>query len=894
MYIILLLLLVIQSWVPCKAEYMVGVGIHDVTGPIGGVNMMGYAMVDQISQGILTRLRARAFIFEQCYANATYQSLLKTGHHHQSQCNRVVYVSVDSAMISQNVKAHVIQKLHQNGYVQYKQQNVLLSATHTHSSAAGFHEYLLYDITSMGYVRESELALVDGIYGAIVRAHHNIKASSIRINKGRLDGANINRSPTAYLANRAELRAQYAEDGDTEKTMTTLNIQDSLSRSPRGAIAFFSVHGTSMNNTNRLLNGDNKGYASWLLEKEMNNNYNVQDQYLPYTHPKVHKSVKSGDYFVAAFGQVQEGDVSPNIYGAFCLDTGLPCDKHHSTCPDKKGRPRNKMCHARGPGFNSSDGDVESTRIIGLRQYLKARDLLKDASNSAQEVSGSVDYAHAWVDMSKVNVNLSLLNHTTHREIIVSTCKPARGYSFASGTSDGPGEFDFIQGDNSTGTPFWNFIKQFISKPSEEQVKCHYPKPILLNTGEIKKPYLWEPQIVDIQILKIGNLVLLGVPGEFTTMAGRLLRSAVRDIFVHSGIIAESDISVIIAGLSNSYSGYVTTFEEYQVQRYEGASTIYGPHALDAYIQEFSRLAYQMAQKYNSNVQTPVFPAVTHDPTVPPVDFTDKLLTFLPAVIFDAVPPLSSFGSVSQDVESLQPYHIGDVVNSTFYAGHPRNVAQNSEWQLEGSFASVEKWAGPSMDLIRFEVEKFGSVLIQQVMGRDIVFSVQWVPDSDCYFMKYDLNLQFNDNNQQQQLVIQDENVEMTTENQKFTVYAYVSNGELHLSEFQPTADIVKDLKQLWIRVRDDDDWDLKMKWWKPVAGVSAISYAQLIWKISDRPDQDVVTTRLLTSDHDMSAFNPPTPSAAGTYRLKYEGAHKSIFGQIRKHTGVSSFFVVY
>jgi hypothetical protein len=42
---------------------------------------------------------------------------------------------------------------------------------------------------------------------------------------------------------------------------------------------------------------------------------------------------------------------------------------------------------------------------------------------------------------------------------------------------------------------------------------------------------------------------------------------------------------VVLSGLSGTYSSYITTWEEYQVQRYEGASTLYGPHTLDAYIQ---------------------------------------------------------------------------------------------------------------------------------------------------------------------------------------------------------------------------------------------------------------------------------------------------------------------
>ena len=56
------------------------------------------------------------------------------------------------------------------------------------------------------------------------------------------------------------------------------------------------------------------------------------------------------------------------------------------------------------------------------------------------------------------------------------------------------------------------------------------------------------------------------------------------------------DIHVIITGLANTYTSYVTTPEEYSVQRYEGASTIYGPYTLLAYIKEFNKLAAALAK----------------------------------------------------------------------------------------------------------------------------------------------------------------------------------------------------------------------------------------------------------------------------------------------------------
>jgi neutral ceramidase len=84
---------------------------------------------------------------------------------------------------------------------------------------------------------------------------------------------------------------------------------------------------------------------------------------------------------------------------------------------------------------------------------------------------------------------------------------------------------------------------------------------------------------------------MLIMPGELTTMAGRRIRlvshlvtslstniwssEAIRAKLVSSGIIGD-DAYVVVAGPANTYAHYVTTREEYGVQRYEGASTIFG------------------------------------------------------------------------------------------------------------------------------------------------------------------------------------------------------------------------------------------------------------------------------------------------------------------------------
>jgi hypothetical protein len=55
-----------------------------------------------------------------------------------------------------------------------------------------------------------------------------------------------------------------------------------------------------------------------------------------------------------------------------------------------------------------------------------------------------------------------------------------------------------------------------------------------------------------------------------------LCRDALRAKLIAEGVL-DDRAYVVIAGPANTYGHYVTTREEYSVQRYEGASTIFGP-----------------------------------------------------------------------------------------------------------------------------------------------------------------------------------------------------------------------------------------------------------------------------------------------------------------------------
>lgn len=602
---------------PAPADYYVGVGRYDVTGPIAEVNMMGYAVPSQIAHGLHMRLYSRAFIFSDV-----------------EKKKRVVFVSIDSGMMSQAVKLGVVKKLKEKYGDLYDERNVVLSGTHSHSGPAGFFQFLLFEVTSLGFIAQSTNSFVDGIVKSIDMAHDNMHPSRVRMMSGDTHDANINRSPSAYLHNPESERKKY--NFNTEQEMTVLKIQSTDTNEDFGFVTWYPVHGTSMNNTNELISSDNKGRASTLYEKMMR------------------KDGKTN--FVAAFAQANLGDVSPNTAGPICIDSGRACDFEHSTCGFP---PRVQNCIAFGPGKDM----FESTDMIGQRQLDSAKYI---AGNLTGEfLKGEVSYSHQYVDMTKEEVTLDDGSKAT-------TCKPAMGYSFAAGTTDGPGAFNFVQ-SMTEGTPLWHLATELIGKivcstaPTQADFDCHLPKPVLLPTGFMDRPYPWHPSIVDVQLLRVGQLIIAAVPGEFTTMAGRRLKDAIREKAVKLGM--PSTTKVVIAGLSNVYTHYITTLEEFGAQRYEGGSTIYGPHTHAAYMNRFTNLVNHLV---NGGEITPG-PA--------PENILDKQIELLPKPRPDRIPEGKEFGDVIINANEL--YKPSEKVAVKFYGANPRHDMKLGSTYLE-------------------------------------------------------------------------------------------------------------------------------------------------------------------------------------------------------------------
>ncbi len=80
--------------------------------------------------------------------------------------------------------------------------------------------------------------------------------------------------------------------------------------------------------------------------------------------------------------------------------------------------------------------------------------------------------------------------------------------------------------------------------------------------------------VLPLYALRIGNRLVVTAPGEPTAVAGHRLQARA------AAAAGLPEASVVVLGYAGAYAGYLTTEEEYRTQQYEGASTLYGRHAV--------------------------------------------------------------------------------------------------------------------------------------------------------------------------------------------------------------------------------------------------------------------------------------------------------------------------
>lgn len=533
--------------------------------------MLGFGMAHHRMIDIKTPLFARALTIRN-----------------SDQGKKWCLVNCELAFITFSLQQEVLNLLNEK-YPQwgYTEENLLLTAQHTHSGPAGFCYYHFYNITSDGFHPDVLDFLSRGIVGAIEAAESNTIDAELYFGKeefGPEDEVAFNRSPLAYNQNPdiSEKITRETTWKGTNRWMKLLGVRDKNGREVASA-NWFGTHTTSISNDQKAICGDNKGYAAQILENAFDKDY------------------------VGIFAQGICGDVSPKF----------------------RYNPRHAF--QRGPWEGKFPDDFKSAEYNGNLQSLKAKSIidLKDNKILNNNILCSIN----WINCSAIKVSARYT--TSGRD--ESTSSAVMGNAFFIGSlQDGPGAPPLL---GKIVDQLLRLIKNSDMKRAKNtsaaalaETKQYYaiqhPKLMMAETGkkrflglynlnslpipafidqniaQLKRFYQktkllsapWTPQILPLQVICCGSVAWIAFPFEITVIAGKRLENSCLNLLKTKGIE-----EVILCPYANGYAGYITTPEEYAVQQYEGGHTVFGKWTLPALQTAFDWIIRQHILKENLN-----------------------------------------------------------------------------------------------------------------------------------------------------------------------------------------------------------------------------------------------------------------------------------------------------
>ena len=644
------------------SDWRLGVGKADITDRRPGLPMAGFAYMQQKSLGELQRDAAGDEL--PLFARGFYvgENTLDPGR------RELVIVVADIWTCTIAVKREVVKALNHRfppagPAPRFDHANVMIAGTHTHAAPGGYSDYALYNLTLGGFDQAVFNTIVAGIALAAAQAVTSARPGRLFVNNGNVPDCGVNRSMPAFERN-PECAAG-VEPSDREMLLLKFMLDTDNRGGTRalGALNWYAIHPTALGMYNRIISGDNKGWAAAQFERAM-------------------RSQPQAGGFVAAFGNASAGDISGNY---FRDAQGVPVFRRPlgGELPDGGSFP------PRWPVPGATLLDEANMKALGEKQFTSAQALFDAAT---EEVTGRLDMRHAFIDMGNVSIDAVPGARTWPAALGVSFGAGSSEDSIAYATMDGfdidanipegvtlavnvlgavaavglmtvavttslpgvllelpillpslvstltagtplppsmvklvlpiagalifppsrawvaarvaaatlPGQIPLPQ--TSLGTGAWQ-LPNFLAYPAGYETG-HGEKPIMFPVGLATVSFTpaagsplpalsnaacpLVPQVLPMQLVRIGSVGLAGVPAELTATAGRRLKQTVLATF--GGVLRHC----AVAGYCNGYSGYVSTREEYGAQHYEGASTLYGEHTLMAYQQVFSAFAAAM------------------------------------------------------------------------------------------------------------------------------------------------------------------------------------------------------------------------------------------------------------------------------------------------------------
>jgi neutral ceramidase len=553
-----------------------GTGKSKIVFPSLKLPLFGYGKMTHRSDGAETDLFARALVFE-------------------TEQHTLAILSLECYYISHHLKLEILKRFNQRNKVRpLDALNLMLAAQGTHSAPGGHSHYAFHNISTHGFRPSVFSAYAEAGADALMKAFRDLGEARLFLNAGMMNSdadVAFNRSLDAYNSNPdVTERDVTATHLAVDRMMRQLRIQSSDGHE-KGLLNWFGVQGTSIGSENNRIHSDNKGYAASLLENDQS----------------------EARSYVAAFLNEACADVSPNYHGR------------------GKWWPRGKY-----------EDPIKSAYFNGFLQYEQAKALLENEHDQIP-IRPELDFVTQFINVSEIKCAPEFTPDKRHHH----TGMAAAGLALLDGSPvDNPGVDSITSSLVASWVKYRNVLrripiirsrqarmefkklqeahgnKKILAELQEKKVlgfsnlnKLQLPPALSDLLDELKRQYqagalrehTWVPVIVPIQIFIIGEVAIIGYPGEITTTAAKRLKECVLDVLHKRGVL-----DVIVTSNANEYMGYTTTYEEYQEPTYERGMTFFGHYTLAAMQTSFKKLAEQLLREpgrraVQSEVQPPEF-----------------------------------------------------------------------------------------------------------------------------------------------------------------------------------------------------------------------------------------------------------------------------------------------
>ena len=192
--------------------FLIGLGKADITAFERGSSMLGYGMYSHIALDVETPLFARAYLIQDI-----------------DKQNKIAIVNCEVCFITPLLKQSVVDYIAKHfPDLGLTDDNLMLSATHTHCSPAGFSSHATYNISVPGFVQHILDKLVKGIVEAIVEADKVKVKANITIGKSNFANdipVSFNRTVNSYNQNPEVKKYSFSERHlAVDRAMTMLNF----------------------------------------------------------------------------------------------------------------------------------------------------------------------------------------------------------------------------------------------------------------------------------------------------------------------------------------------------------------------------------------------------------------------------------------------------------------------------------------------------------------------------------------------------------------------------------------------------------------------------------------------------------------------------------------------